>query len=84
MTTIKIAISMPKELVKEVDAVRKEEDISRSGYITKLVRRAVRDERKEKLKAAYDRVFSDPKIVKEQKETALFFDNSGKDKGQQW
>ena len=84
MTTVKVAISMPRELVKEVDAVRKEEDISRSGYITKLVRKAVRVERKEKLKAAYDRVFSDPKIVKEQKETALFFNNSGKDKGQEW
>ena len=84
MTTVKIAISMPEELVKEVDAVRKVEDISRSGYITRLVRKAVRAERKEKLKAAYDRVFSDSKIVKEQKETALFFDNSGKEKGQEW
>lgn len=75
MTTVKIAISMPEELLKEVDAVRKEEDVSRSGYITRLVGKAVRAEKKEKLKAAYDRVFSDPEIVKEQKETALFFDN---------
>ena len=84
MTIVKIAISMPEELVKEVDAVRKEEDISRSGYITRLVRKAVRVERKEKLKAAYDRVFSDSEIVKEQRETALLFDNSGEEKGQEW
>lgn len=84
MTTVKVAITMPKELVREVDAVRKEEEISRSGYITRLVRKAVRAERKEKLKAAYDRVFSDPEIVKEQKEIALFFDNSGNHKGQEW
>ena len=84
MTTVKVAITMPKELVREVDAVRKEEEISRSGYITRIVREAVRAERKERLKAAYDRVFSDPEIVKEQKEVALFFDNSGNNKGQEW
>ena len=84
MTTVKVAITMPKELVREVDAVRKEEEISRSGYITRIVREAVRAERKERLKAAYDRVFSDPEIVKEQKEVALFFDNSGNNQGQEW
>jgi len=84
MTTLKVAISMPKELVQEVDEARKEEAMSRSGYITRLVQKAVRSERQVKMKASYDRVFSDPEIVGEQQKSAVFFDKAGNDRGQEW
>jgi len=84
MTTVKIAITMPEELVQEVDAARKIEPISRSGYITRLVQKAVRSEKKVRLKAAYDRIFSDPEIVEEQKNSTALFDSTNDDKGQEW
>lgn len=84
MTTMKVAISMPEELVREVDVVSKEKNLSRSGYITGLVKRAVRAGRREKIKAAYDKVFSDPEIIAEQNKISLAYDHSGSDKGQEW
>ncbi|MEA3467439.1 MAG: hypothetical protein U9R57_04355 [Thermodesulfobacteriota bacterium] len=84
MTTVKVAITMPKELVQEVDAARKTEPISRSGYITRLVQKAIRVEKQARLKAAYDKIFSDPEIVEEQKNSTALFDNTGNDKGQEW
>ncbi len=84
MATVKIAITMPKELVQEVDAARKIETISRSGYITRLVQKAVRVEKQARLKAAYDKIFSDPEIVEEQKNSTSLFDNTGNEKGQEW
>jgi len=75
---------MPKELVQEVDAARKIETISRSGYITRLVQKAVRVEKQARLKAAYDKIFSDPEIVEEQKNSTSLFDNTGNEKGQEW
>lgn len=84
MTTMKVAISMPEELVREVDMVSKEKNLSRSGYITGLVKCAVRAERREKIKASYDKVFSDPEIITEQNEISLAYDRSGSDKGQEW
>ena len=84
MTTVKVAITMPKELVQEVDAARKIETISRSGYITRLVQKAVRVEKQASLKAAYNKIFSDPEILEEQKNTTALLDNTDNDKGQGW
>ena len=84
MTTLKVAISMPEKLVNEVDKARKKESMSRSGYITRLVRQAIRNERQEQLKAAYDRIFSDPDVSDEQKTNAVFFEKVGNDRGQEW
>ena len=84
MATVKIAITMPKELVQEVDAARKIETITRSGYITRLVQKAVMVEKEARLKAAYDKIFSDPEIVEEQKNSTSLFDNTGNEKGQEW
>jgi hypothetical protein len=84
MTTLKVAISMPEELVQEVDEARKDESMSRSGYITRLVQQAVRIQKQAKLKASYDRVFSDPAIAGEQLKSTIFFDLTGNDQGQEW
>jgi hypothetical protein len=42
------------------------------------------DEQEREVREAYDRVFSDPAIAKEQLETAAILDGTGKDEGQEW
>lgn len=71
-------------MCKKVDAARKTETISRSGYITRLVQKAIRVEKQARLKAAYDKIFSDPEIAEEQKNSTALFDNADNDKGQKW
>ena len=82
MTTLKLAIRMPEELVREVEEARKEESMSRSSYITRLVRQEVRRERQAGLKANYDRIFADPEIAEEQLNITRAFDWAGNDQGQ--
>ncbi len=84
MPTVKVAITMPEKLVTEVDAVREAESISRSAYITRLVAEAVKREKKEQLKTAYDKIFSDEEIAAEQEATTASFNHIGHDRGQEW
>jgi hypothetical protein len=42
------------------------------------------DEQANEIREAYDRVFSDDSVVKEQLDTAAWFEGSGKEEGQEW
>ena len=84
MNTDKIAISIPTDLVSIIDRIRTKRGVSRSKYITLLLREKIMDEQEREIREAYDRVFSDPAIAKEQLETAAFLDGTGKDEGQEW
>ena len=84
MNTKKVAISIPSDLLSIIDDVRSDQGLSRSKFITLLLRQKILDERSRQIKQSYDKVFSDETIVKEQLETAAWFDGSGSDKGQEW
>ena len=84
MNTQKVAITMPKELVKIIDDISKKNRISRSKFISTVLYERVVDENKKKLKNAYDRVFSDSSICKEQLDTAKWFSNLDVGEGQEW
>jgi metal-responsive CopG/Arc/MetJ family transcriptional regulator len=84
MNTQKVAISMPKDLVEDIDLIIKSKGLSRSRYIASALSAKVADEKKELLKQAYDRVFSDEKIQKEQRDAAEWFEGAGSDGGQEW
>jgi hypothetical protein len=58
--------------------------MSRSRYISTLLREKVLDEKEKQIKASYDRVFSDTLILREQIETATWLDGSGNKEGQEW
>jgi hypothetical protein len=49
-----------------------------------LLRQKIQDEQAREIKEAYDRVFSDASVAKEQVDTAAWFDGSGSDEGQEW
>ncbi len=84
MNTRKVAITMPKDLVAVVDAISRERGISRSKFISLMIEEKITDERDRNLKEAYDRVFSDDSIKKEQLETANWFQRAGSKEGQEW
>ncbi len=84
MNTQKVAITMPKELVRIVDDLSKKNHISRSKFISTIVYERVVDEKRVDLKNAYDQVFSDNSICREQLDTARWFSNLDVSEGQEW
>ena len=84
MNTQKVAITMPEDLIKDIDSISRTKGLSRSRYIASTLGAKVADEKRELLKEAYDRVFSDEKMQKEQIEAAKWFEEVGSDGGQEW
>ena len=84
MNTKKVAITIPSDLLKIIDNIRSEQSLSRSKFITLLLRQKILEERSLQIRQSYDRVFSDETIVREQLETAGWLDDSGSDEGQEW
>ncbi len=84
MHTKKVAISIPSDLLCTIDDIRSEQGLSRSKFITLLLRQIIIDERSRQIKQAYDQVFSDETIVKEQLDTASWLEGSGSNTGQEW
>lgn len=84
MTTQKVALTIPKELVAIIDVLSKREGISRSKFVSTLLREKVLVERDRHLQDTYNRIFSDEQIRKEQKETARWFENMSNKEGTEW
>ena len=84
MNTKKVAITMPEDLIALVDVISRERSISRSKLISLMIKEKITDERDRTLKEAYDRVFSDDSIRKEQLDTANWFQKAGSREGQEW
>jgi metal-responsive CopG/Arc/MetJ family transcriptional regulator len=84
MTTQKVAITMPEELMKDIDMISKTKGLSRSRYISSALSLKVADEKKRFITEAYDNVFSDEKIREEQINTAKWYEGVGAEGGQEW
>jgi len=84
MNTQKVAITIPSDLVVMIDAISKQRKVSRSRFISTVLREKLMEERNRHLKDTYNSVFSDKAIIKEQLETARWFEGSGNKVGQEW
>ena len=84
MNTKKIAISMPSDILTSIDNIRKKKRLSRSKYISSLLREKILTEQNIEIKKTYDMVFSDNEIKKEQLETTRFFEGTGKEEDEEW
>lgn len=84
MNTKKIAISMPSDLLTSIDNIRKKKKLSRSRYISSLLREKISAEKNIEIKKIYDTVFSDDEIKKEQLETSRFYEGAGREEGEEW
>lgn len=84
MNTQKVAITVPNDIIAVIDKISKQEGISRSKYISRTLRDKIREEQEKRLTSAYNDVFSDESIQKEQLETSEWFEGSGDSEGQAW
>ena len=84
MGTQKVAITVPTELVAMIDDISKQKGISRSRLISNILKEKILNEKEKQIKATYNRVFSDALILKEQIDTASWFEGAGNKKGQEW
>ncbi len=84
MNTQKVAITMPADLVMVVDEIRKQKGMSRSQYISTVLREKIVSEKTRTLKDAYNAVFSDDAVCREQLETAKWLEGGEVNKGQEW
>ncbi len=84
MNTKKVAITVPVNILIIIDTISKSKGLSRSKYISTVLKKNILDERAQLLKGAYDKVFSDASIQAEQLSTAQWFEEAGKKGGQEW
>ena len=69
MPQVKIAISIPQDILKTVDKLSKEKNVSRSAYISNVLQLVGTKSKESEIINRINRLFSDPKIQKEQKKT---------------
>ena len=84
MNTQKVAITVPKNILIMIDTISKSKGLSRSKYISTVLKKNILDEKAQQLKDTYDKVFSDDSIQAEQLSTAKWFEEAGKKGGQEW
>jgi hypothetical protein len=84
VNTQKVAITIPTDLVVMIDDISKQRGLSRSKYISTVLREKVLSEKGRQVKDSFNRVFSDDAIKKEQLQTAIWFDGTGNRGGQEW
>jgi len=84
MATRKLAISVPEDVVHDVDAAAKKRGMTRSGFITDILRRIARARSDAEISRRVNEVFADPEVAKEQAETARKFDRNATERGTEW
>ena len=84
MNTQKVAITIPIDLLIMIDDISKQMGLSRSKYISSILREKVLSEKEQHIKKTFNRIFSDDSIKKEQLQTAIWFDGTGSPGGQEW
>ena len=84
MNTQKVAITIPTDLVVIIDDISRQLGLSRSKYISTVLREKVLSEKERQIKESYNRIFADDSIQKEQLQTAIWFDGTGNQGGQEW
>ncbi len=66
VNTKKVAMTIPEDLLREIDELSHQRGISRSRLISELLRAKLIDEQNSSLRSAYDEIFSNEAICKEQ------------------
>jgi metal-responsive CopG/Arc/MetJ family transcriptional regulator len=77
MASTKTAITVPQELLAEVDRAASERGESRSKYITSVLRLAVRARRDAEITRRLDELFADDTVARAQRKGAAALDDLG-------
>jgi hypothetical protein len=84
MPAVKFAISVPREVMAEVDRAAKERRITRSRFIAEVLKRAAQAQTDAEITRELDDLFSDPAVAEEQKSTAAAFKSRRPRSGWKW
>ncbi len=84
MLTQKVAITIPKDLIIMIDDISRKKGLSRSKFISTVLRERLVLERNRHIKQTYDKVFSDESIREEQLNCAGWFEGLEIEEGQEW
>ncbi|MGH9322466.1 MAG: ribbon-helix-helix protein, CopG family [Vicinamibacteria bacterium] len=79
MATAKIAITIPEDVLEAVDEVARGRGESRSGFISRVLRSAVKARSDRELTRRLDEIFADPAVAAEQLRVAEEMDSAGTD-----
>ena len=66
VNTRKVAMTIPEDLLREIDELSNQRGISRSRLISELLREKLIEEQNHTLRCAYDEVFSNDIVCREQ------------------
>ena len=84
MHTQKVAITIPKDLIMMIDDMSRKKGLSRSKFISNVLREKLIKERNRDIKETYDRIFSDESLKIEQLRCAKWFEGLEIEEGQEW
>lgn len=79
MTFRKTAITVPEELLADVDKAARQRGESRSRYITTVLRAAVRARRDEDITRRLNELFADERVQEKQRRSSAALDDAGSD-----
>jgi metal-responsive CopG/Arc/MetJ family transcriptional regulator len=84
MAARKFAISVPEEVIHEVDQAAKRRGMTRSGFITDVLSQVARARTDAEIARRVNDLFSDREIAREQVETAKQFRRIAPHRGAEW
>jgi hypothetical protein len=67
MAAHKFAISVPEEVMAQIDEAAQRRGVTRSRFITDVLRRAARARSDAEITRRLDEIFSDPEVAREQR-----------------
>lgn len=79
MASLKIAITVPEDVLSEVDTAARERGESRSGFISRILRAALRARRDAGITRQLNELFADEAVVSEQARIVRETDSAGDD-----
>ena len=79
MATAKIAISLPEDVLAEIDRAARERCESRSGFISSVLREALRARRGSDITRHLNALFADEAVAEEQRRLTREMDAAGAD-----
>lgn len=84
MPVKKFAISIPEAVMHEVDVAAKAKKLTRSAFISDVLRRVARARSDAEITRRIDELLSDPELAEEQRQTAAAFRRLRPFEGSEW
>ena len=84
MAVKKFAISVPEEVMTQVDLAARSRGLTRSRFISDVLRKVARARSDAEIRRRVNQLFADPELTAEQKETARSFGDVASATGTEW